>query len=502
MSLVVCARPGCDLAAATSLLVDGRHVAAVCSERCGYELIGPKRSADDMSDAAAGGDDKRQDVVYRELDKKRYLDLSGIALFIFDICNRHKAFPAEPNTNHIATLARMRLVLHQIINRKQYKVFDLHYWRKQADIDYEAIPSITSDESERLGDMAKMSSLLQQLADLAHRLDELTPLGVAGATLQIGRRLDRSGSDLKRRIDEAIAVAVATIDQIAENEPYDMNSVEVLLSKLRNDIAADDSLDEFDRTDAGRAAKYVGLPDDVRLLIQLRSSPVEVVGAIPMRKKITWMCVTEHGYMSYNDGSLYPDYVKIGINSDRAKHLDAVRSRNKYEGAAFGPNSVREHRGAHIGPTWGTAPVTIVNPRALILATGSYEAAVFLDFPFADNTLYPNSVVCKLRKASIADIKLVAQYTVHYNTFTFRPSHMAIDANGFLWCICTQADNTNRIIVVDARGRILDDVSFRDNTIDCICAGVEGVWIAVSFNSKHEIKHLRLAPTYNYSVGM
>ena len=505
MSLVVCTRPGCGLTAATTLLVDGRRVAAVCSERCGYELIGPKRSADDASDTAAtaSGDEKRQDV-YREMDKSRYYaDLRSMVLSIRYVFGMLRTYGGTIDANQFATLARMRWILHQIINQGKYRVFNTKYWMKQANIDYDTTPPVIGDKTKQLDDMVTMANTLLDLVELARRVDELTPLAVSGTTMSIGRRMDRGGSDLKRRIDEAIAAAVATIDQIAENKPYDMNSVEVLLSKLRDDIAADEVLDIFDDTVAGKAAKQAGIPDELRLLIAMRENPLEIVGTIRMQKEITWMCVTEYGFIEYDDGSPYAQSIKIGRDPDIEKHLDAAKSRRIHENVAFGPNTTRKHEGTHIGPARGSGFVTPLNKRALILATGLYEASVFLDFPVLDGDATPGSVVCVLRKSNVPDgEELVAQYTAKFNTFVFRTNHMAIDAKGFLWCICVQADGARVLIVVDTRGNIISNTRFKI-MIDCICAGVEGVWIACSntVDNRHAIVHLRLAPEYNYSVG-
>jgi hypothetical protein len=501
MSLVVCARPGCDLAAATSLLVDGRHVAAVCSERCGYELIGPKRSADDMSDAAAGGDDKRQDVVYRELDKKRYADLAEMAVFIQDICNRHKDSPDKPNTNHIATLAKMRWILHQIIDQKKYKVHSLDYWRNRADIQYDAVPSITRDESKRLGDMNVTAGMLRQLAGLASKIDVMHPMTVTGTMLQIGRRLNRSGSDLKQRIDVVIAAAVATIDRIAENKPYVMNSIGELLFKLRDDIAADYVLDTFDDSDAGRAAKYAGIPDDVRFLVALRADPIETL-ALFITNRVTSMCATEYGFLQLrDDGSEY--WAQISGKTDEQKHRHAIETRFNDNSKSFGPNVVRYYDGFFFYIIGRKGTPRRMNFRARHLATGLYYAEIFLDCEEYDNTFMPESLVCKIWKAhdDLSGDDFVAEFTVRSGDIQFRGKNMAIDAKGYLWFACTMGADA-AVAVFDKKGTMITKKRLENTVINCICAAVDGIWMATTKEGVNYITLLRLAPDYNYSAGM
>ena len=84
MSLVTCARPGCGLTAATTLLVDGRRVAAVCSERCGYELIGPKRGAEDDASAERNAAHQRE-AVRRMHDGRRFSDVANLAAALAEL---------------------------------------------------------------------------------------------------------------------------------------------------------------------------------------------------------------------------------------------------------------------------------------------------------------------------------------------------------------------------------------------------------------------------------
>jgi hypothetical protein len=78
MSSLACARPGCGLTVATVLLVDGRRVAEVCSERCGYELIGPKRGAEDDTSAERNAAHQRE-AVRRMHDSQRFGDMAKLA---------------------------------------------------------------------------------------------------------------------------------------------------------------------------------------------------------------------------------------------------------------------------------------------------------------------------------------------------------------------------------------------------------------------------------------
>lgn len=110
------------------MLVDGRNVAAVCSERCGYELIGPKRGADDS--AAADDAAHQQMLVRRQQDKQRFSDLAELSTSLGSLSKLRIRIadmtPLEVSTATLAIGRRLAADGSGMEKRIEAVIFDVH----------------------------------------------------------------------------------------------------------------------------------------------------------------------------------------------------------------------------------------------------------------------------------------------------------------------------------------------------------------------------------------
>jgi hypothetical protein len=421
----MCARPGCGLTAATTLLVDGRRVAEVCSERCGYELIGPKRSAED--DASA-----------------------------------------ERNAAHQREAVRR-----------------MH-------------------DSQRFGDMAKLAAALAELGTVRARLHAMSPIEVATATMEIGRRIARDGRDIEQRVEAVIFDAVTAINHIVRDEPYQMPDIAAELAKLRADIAADNALDVFDGV-TGRALKAAGVPDDVRQLAAYRTRPVEIMAMF--RVTVNLALAREKAF--YEDHQKHTIVIENQAFQRNGKLLssspDRTRLQDICETAGFRPGSEVDLMRWHSANNWFTINLAH-NPAVIVPLRNAESPSVFVtnkqhagSFAWSDATEVLS--YARFNPATKAfEPPVVLPITIRGH------SAISIDSDGNTWIVATNGlyvlSPSGTPLSVDAAGRPAPVIAF-PLFFMVAAASDEGVWVVkTTAHSPADCTKLRVVPYATYTAGM
>jgi len=428
-----CARPGCGQAASIGARAHGSTAAhvPVCSERCGYELIGPKRGADDDVDAADERDAAHQQMLVQRQEEKRRFD-----------------------------------------------------------------------------DMAKMTAIMQELINLRARLPEMTELEVSTATMGIGRRISPGGSGMAQRIDAIILDAHVVIGHIIRNETYDMTIVRQRLATLREDIAANATLDAFDATDVGRAAKKAGVSDDVRQMAAYTRFPVQTIATFTLDgvgSYDTLFCIEETGHIasmnllefSYSDRfAVYrKDGTKISNSTDL---LPLVKQYHKlYEngisliGSAkniwhIDWNSPRAQK-----TIWGMSngerlDISIIDQfRYKFIANGAHFALI------KQVETNPNGGYYDYWRSGVEFRGEKVSWPYHSNS-TYHPNTVTIDAGGNVWV----ADAKN-LRVFTANGDFISSIDIPYNV--GINADADGnVWLISARSWYRTFTNFRLVPATQY----
>lgn len=367
-------------------------------------------------------------------------------------------------------------------------------------------------DKERFTDMATMATTVNELITVTREYDNSDRRMLAGATLTIGYRIGTDVSAMIERLEAAISTAATTIDNIAENKPYDMDAVARVLSKLRDDIAADGVMHAFNDITDGKLSKDFGIDADTLQLIAYRYMHTETIAILQVRFKPTSLNVTQYGYIS-NNGVNY----QIGRKStaDREYHIDTIRyfDSNLPKTAKMGPLTDWNYNAgkgqyepknidisARSGIKW--------NNRALFFSTGSYLVAIFLDFLDSENILNSSiiprvqSVVLRAWKANkeAKDYVKIGGATLQYESYIFSRNHMAVDKDGHIWMILEDASGNTSVAIYNLDGKKID--SFTQNECNSICAGMDGVWIGMTSGDKYYVSNQRLAPVSAYYAGM
>jgi len=374
--------------------------------------------------------------------------------------------------------------------------------------------------------MADAAVMLRELVDLRARVASMTPLEVASATLLIGRRLARDGSSIAGRIDGAIDAVIEAIENRDNELMVIIQPIEQMLSKLRDDIAADGVLDAFDASPAGLSDAMRQLNDDARSLVAYRANPVEKVAEIDVDAVFSIVHPINSGEIIARSGRDIWRTIIVGPNKNRLGRKtwhDFVRE--DIDNALITGLSTQWTRKSTNGPMVQMVAVDdpsstvyeFARDRARCFVTGRHMVMVFLDFDAADfdrsNTLEQRTasrVFCRFFQVDDQGIVTAGNYVPISSAMTMRFSlaTMALDSSGHLWCI---SGGLRYILVYSstsqeiAPGREIARVSEKDVHFNCIGAGVSGVWAmanTVDERSRMFIANYRLAPETAYSAGM
>jgi hypothetical protein len=366
-------------------------------------------------------------------------------------------------------------------------------------------------DKERFGDLAKMAASLQKLIDLRLRLRDMSALSVSTASMAIGRRISPGEPSMTARIDRDIATARAAIVQIANNQPYDAAIVAKLMARLRDDIAADATLDAFDATDVGRAAKAAGMPDDVRQLAAYRANPIQKVAEFTVAYFTSLHTTPPSFFELFGYDLLTVNGAWITANGDYVSEKSVMArpgALNRYQtqvadilhGISVDPSSNwsldmvnSTTQAPTIVNTDGTT-IVLVRQSETFVSVG-HHAAIFALDKFAQNGGY-----IEYRRISAGTVETKGKWFI---TASYVHTRVALDTDGNVWILRSP---TGLLSVYNRDGELITENS-NTGIRALVVSASGGVWALFGRDNGYAIIYsrcakLRLPPAAEYNRGL
>jgi len=379
------------------------------------------------------------------------------------------------------------------------------------------------DQERRASDIELMATSLGKLAHLRSYMYQLTPLELSTTTLAIGRNFGESGDDAANFVDQTISDVIDLIQRIHSGAPYTMDLVRKRMAKLREDLAADASLDAFDAAVGPDASRLMS--EDSRRLAAYRANPVQIIAElndVSGTANINELVQTNSRLRATNDViGIFPyfaiDFYGLTENINRVRISDDP---DKLADSAFdgtwylsGASSLYHNYDRTV---IYAKPDTLVQPA---IARGNYLCSFY--------TL-GDIVKCRVFRADkasktfveLSDVTIYDRVPAEFPIFDqsrflvplpfARPAkklsahvaRVAIDADANIWHVDkpAQYDTGDAVIVRNSNGTRI--ASIKMPGCFAICAAADGVWVASASGGVMKFTNMRLVPSEVYNRGM
>lgn len=400
------------------------------------------------------------------------------------------------------------------------------------------------DQEQRAWAISELGASLSKLGALRAMSYKLAPLELSTASMRIGRRFDDTGDDAAAFLDATIDGVIAQLQRVRAGDSYDMDFVHAQMAKLRDGLAADASLDDFDRTTGPTP-----LPEDVRQLVAYRAYPVQTLALFVVTSLRTAeisriidtsepLSVTRSSIGFYTAGMF-----EFGSNKRMWKEVP-----DKGPGEICTTSTGAWRRSMRNGYMFHTSAqeieyempdvltdVTPLNPNVFAaLAVGDYFAIIFDKKWFGGSNivclvyrvdrsarqLIPMSSSADpivLFETGTAPFENLIRSTSSNGRFSFaapniktihhHATRVAIDAGGNIWHLGASANwrTSKKISVRNSKGDLIKSVESTAGGF-ALASGAEGVWLAVERGTagtdSHAIEfaNYRLVPPSSYQA--
>jgi len=366
------------------------------------------------------------------------------------------------------------------------------------------------EAKKRFTDMAKLAKALLQLIKLRARPRGMSNAYVATATLKIGRRLASGDAGVDDGIDTIIAGALAVVDDMIDQKPYNASFVQDAMVKFRDALAADAALDAFDATPAGQSDLVRRMNDDERQLLAYRVNPLEKYLQFDAINPFMFVIDLGDGrIVTFEDrlynSNIYRDGKFIGGRIDVAQY-DNLYAKN----TIFQPNSSFlsiASNSYNLRSDIGGGD----SRRRIICTVGQYLLHAYLPFTEpawekAEGVRSVQSIECRVHfvaNPSASSVTLLASFSATGHTFLYNYASFAIDERGFVYARCASPDGSLYIVVYDKAGKQITTITEPTGTIFSISPSIGGILVGIlSSGSKYSIAKYRFAPDSAYYAGM
>lgn len=381
-------------------------------------------------------------------------------------------------------------------------------------------------QKQRFLDFVTLSEWAAVLGKIRANVYTMTPLEVSTATMRIGARFDDGGATMAAMLDTLIHRVIEAQTNIVNGNEYDLRKIVARVRKLRDKIADETMIGEFDRLylAAGERSQLATVPDGVRRLVAARANPIQKIAEFPV---------------DY-------DAAKIWAHNGRIR---VGRGEYAYDGTLIGDSPYQYAPGAQNGFATNPSGQTIV----AVEPHGSWAIVPMRGGPFlfgAQNGLFlvestdkiahssaPAKLYSFVMQPAAADVNgfyifsagksIVGGITMYrYNDpeklmrvlkmtidddagvifvdvalqgsgGMFKSSSIALDSLGNLW----MSSYGEGIHVRDPSARNVI-ANFENILPVSICAAEDGVWIAHYASGRMYCTNYRLAPAAVYNRGL
>lgn len=388
-------------------------------------------------------------------------------------------------------------------------------------------------EEQRFRDLETLSQWLGFLSKIRAKVYTVTPLEVSTATMRIGNRFGDDGTVMAAMLDTLIRRVITIQMNVASGKEYDLGEIVASVRELRNKIADEATIGEFDRLylTTGERSQLAVIPDGVRRLVAMRADPIQKIAEFLVESDQythSWAYMgrirignVEYAYDGTNLGTSSYEYAPGATNGIAYNSLNqaivALEPRGSW--AVTLPSSTTENDlyerslssngnfRTKIGDTisHSSAPTKLF--KLLPAAAKTYELDTFCIISASNTTIgvvakvwraphgnarsRPPSIFIRLSidsaTATITDTGVIDDVDRKFN-FT----GIALDSNGNVWIHHIDG----KILIFNTTNQQIAQI---DNIVGrSICAAEDGVWIIHDGpGGTHVCTNYRLAPTYN-----